>query len=136
MNAVDPISIPVPSAVAVTAIGAKHRTGFPMKSGLMAFLASGSPVTLGNYPNPFRAGSENTTIEFYLPAPHSVSLVLYDVLGAKVKTLEDNQSYAAGLHQVLWDGKNGMGTMVLNGVYYAQLNVDGSKSLLKIAVVK
>ncbi|HEY5039183.1 MAG TPA: T9SS type A sorting domain-containing protein, partial [bacterium] len=111
-------------------------TGFPMNSNVLLILNPTVADTYGNYPNPFRAGTQSTTIEFYLPAASNVSIVLYDVLGERVLTLLDNQSLGTGLQRVLWDGRNGMGTYVLNGVYYAQLNVNGAQQLLKIAVVK
>jgi hypothetical protein len=111
-------------------------TGFPMDSSVMLFEKGDVASTYGNYPNPFRAGFENTTIEFYLSATSTVSLVLYDVMGQKTATLLDHQNLPAGLQRVPWNGHNGFGNMVLNGIYYAQLDVNGSKYLLKIAVVK
>src|SRR6185295_7905916 len=111
-------------------------TGFPMASNVLLIMAPGVVNTYGNYPNPFRAGMENTTLEFYLASPAAVSLVIYDVTGNKVKTLVGGQSLPAGLQQVAWDGRNGSGALVVNGVYYAQLDVAGNKLLQKIAVVK
>ncbi len=131
-NAEDPVA---PATVAgVTTIG--DSTGFPIRSETMAFLPPDVASTYGNYPNPFRAGLESTTIEFNLTVPTNVSLQLYDVMGAKVATLLENQVLAAGLQRISWDGRNGRGSYVLNGVYYAQLSVNGNKYLLKIAVVK
>jgi hypothetical protein len=118
----------------ITAQG--DSTGFPMASGVLALMPPDIASTYGNYPNPFRAGMESTTIEFFLPSASTVSLVVYDIMGNRAKTLLDNQSLPAGLQRVLWDGRGGMGSFVVNGVYYGQLDVNGSKLLLKIAVVK
>lgn len=111
-------------------------TGFPMSSNVLALMSGSVAGTFGNYPNPFRAGMESTTIEFYLPAASTVSFTLYDVMGGRVGALLDHQLLGAGLQRVPWDGKNGMGNFVVNGIYYGQLEVDGSKYLVKIAVVK
>jgi flagellar hook assembly protein FlgD len=111
-------------------------TGFPMDSNLMVFSNGNLAATYGNYPNPFHAGSESTTIEFYLLTNSTVSLDIYDVTGNKVISLLKNVSLPAGDQKIPWDGKNGMGALVLNGVYYAQLNVNGNKLLTKIAVAK
>ena len=126
---------PVTQTVAqVTALG--DSTGFPMQSQLMLFLPPDVASTYGNYPNPFHPSQGSTTIEFNLQAASTVSLVLYDVMGGQVVKLADNQNLPAGLQRILWDGRNGMGSYVLNGIYYAQLTVNGQKYLLKIAVVK
>jgi len=125
----------VPSgSVTVATVG--DPTGFPMVSGVMAFSNGELSKTYRNYPNPFHAGSETTTIEFNLLTASTVSLELYDVMGNRVGSLLKNASLPAGLQRVTWDGKNGMSNLVLNGIYYAQLDVNGTKLLLKIAVVK
>lgn len=66
-----------------------------------------------NYPNPF---NPHTTIRFELPEPATVEIVLYNVMGQKVKTLF-NQKVAAGFHQCIWDGLNDAGEDVGSGTY-------------------
>jgi hypothetical protein len=122
------------SALGIVANG--DPTGFPMPSSVLVLSSGDLASSYGNYPNPFHPGSGNTTIEFNLQSPSSVSLVLYDVIGNKVTTLIDNQNLPAGLQRLTWDGKNGGNAFVLNGIYFAQLNVNGTKLLLKIAVVR
>ena len=57
-------------------------------------------------------------------------------------TLLENKSLAPGLYQdFVWDGRNGKGQVVRNGVYLAELKVQfesgGSERLLrKVAVVR
>jgi len=122
------------STAQVTALG--DSTGFPMQSQLMVFLPPDVASTYGNYPNPFHPGQGSTTIEFNLQSAATVSLVLYDVMGNQVETLINNQNLPAGLQRAFWDGRNGTGNVVLNGIYYAQLTVGGQKYMIKIAVVK
>ncbi len=125
----------VPSGtVSISTVG--DPTGFPMVSGVMVFTDGELAKTYGNYPNPFHAGSEPTTIEFNLQTASTVSLEIYDVMGNRVRSLLKNAALPAGIQRVPWDGENGMGSLVLNGIYFAQLDVNGAKLLLKIAVVK
>jgi hypothetical protein len=124
----------VPVTVGISSQG--DPTGFPMSSNLLLILPANVASTYGNYPNPFRPGTENTTIEFYLASATTVSLVIYDALGERVVTLADGRACPVGLQHLAWDGKNAKGMSVVNGVYYAQLDVNGNKQMIKIAVVK
>ncbi len=62
--------------------------------------------------------------------------------GAPVATLVENKTQDAGLHQdIRWDGRNGDGDVVANGVYYLVLDVreDGGKTFTmkrKVGVVR
>ena len=66
-----------------------------------------------NYPNPF---NPSTTIKFDLPEQANVSIVVYNILGSKVRTLY-NDARVAGSHQIVWDGMNDQGIRVTSGVY-------------------
>jgi len=66
-----------------------------------------------NYPNPF---NPSTTIKFDLPEQANVSIVVYNILGSKVRTLY-NGARVAGSHQIVWDGMNDQGIRVTSGVY-------------------
>lgn len=66
-----------------------------------------------NYPNPF---NPETTIRYQLPFAEDVRLVIYNVLGQKVRTLV-NGRLEAGFYQANWDGKNDIGQQVSSGIY-------------------
>ncbi|MDW7679359.1 MAG: FlgD immunoglobulin-like domain containing protein [bacterium] len=66
-----------------------------------------------NYPNPF---NQQTTINFELPKPAEIELLIYNTLGIIVKTLV-NKEYQAGSHFLIWDGKNENREMVGSGTY-------------------
>lgn len=70
-----------------------------------------------NYPNPF---NPTTSIVFQLPKQAEVSLVIYNTLGERVRTLT-SQSYAAGTYQLTWDGKNDNGSEISSGIYFYRL---------------
>jgi hypothetical protein len=95
-----------------------------------------------NFPNPFAAGREETRFAFYLPAGGRVSLDVLTIRGEKVRTVIAGASFPAGLHQgEIWDGRNGRGDVVVNGVYLAEIRVafdDGSSErfLRKVAVIR
>jgi hypothetical protein len=95
-----------------------------------------------NFPNPFAAGREQTSFVYYLPQNGRVTLRIWTLRGDAVTTLIRDGARPAGLHQEdVWNGRNGSGDTVLNGVYLAELVVtfdDGqSKRLLrKVAVVR
>jgi flagellar hook assembly protein FlgD len=70
---------------------------------------------------------------FYNPHPEQVSLVIYDVSGANVRTLLDRRM-PAGKHVIPWDGTNDGGRAVGSGVYYYRL-MAGKKIMTKKLVV-
>ena len=86
-----------------------------------------------NYPNPFKP---ITVIDYAIPQPTHVKLVVYDILGRKVATLLSDDIYFEGEHSITWDGKNDYGHSVSSGIYIYQIktsNYVGSKvmSLLR-----
>ena len=91
-----------------------------------------------NFPNPFRLG-EQTTIRFAVPEPVSgpprASLVVYDVLGRRVRTLVDGD-VIAGEQAVTWDGVSDAGATVPSGVYLARLESAGSEKMVRILFVR
>lgn len=86
-----------------------------------------------NYPNPF---NPSTTIEFALPINKQISLGVYNMLGQKVKTLVDNESYTAGTYQVQWDGTNQNGQKVASGVYVYRLTFGNFSKSMRMNLVR
>ena len=76
---------------------------------------------LQNYPNPFNAG---TDIRFALPRDSRVRLEIYNVLGAKVRTLVDEER-KIGRYKAHWDGRDAHGTPAPSGIYLYRLEADG-----------
>lgn len=77
-----------------------------------------------NYPNPF---NPETTIRFQIRSTQNVSLVIYDILGRKVRNIID-QKMTPDLYTVKWDGKNEEGKSVTSGVYFYRLKLGNFKS--------
>jgi hypothetical protein len=66
-----------------------------------------------NFPNPF---NPTTEIQFGVPHDSRVQIIIYDILGRKVKTLVDN-AIAPGTYKAIWDGRDDNGLGVASGVY-------------------
>lgn len=77
----------------------------------------GTPISYElkqNYPNPF---NPSTTIEFSLPYQSNVSIIIYDILGQRTRTLL-SEVRSAGNYYVKWQGDNEFGSKVGSGVYF------------------
>ena len=85
-----------------------------------------------NVPNPF---NPSTTIPFTIPSAGRVTITIYDVSGARVRTLV-NAEYQPGTHSVVWDGRNDAGATVGSGVYLARLAHAGAVQSRKMVVTK
>ena len=60
-------------------------------------------------------------------------LTLYTIFGELVRTVLDTDKSQGGLYQdVEWDGRNGDGDVVSNGVYYLVLKINGSDGKTKV----
>ena len=73
-----------------------------------------------NFPNPF---NPSTTFTFTMPVAAHVSIIIYDILGKRIKVLIDEFS-APGQYKLQWDGTNMHNKMVSSGVYFAILTTD------------
>ncbi len=87
---------------------------------------------LQNYPNPF---NPNTTIQFRLPEASEISLEVFDILGRKVRVLATGQ-YAAGEHEIEWDGRMESGRMAESGVYFYRLTANTFTDVRKMTLIK
>jgi hypothetical protein len=112
-------------------------------SGIARFIPSAAPASaedsrpagfavLGNHPNPF---NPSTTITFSLPESGKASLTVYDITGRKVRTLV-SERMIAGVHSVVWDGRDERGEMVASGIYLARLESGTTARTVKMLLMK
>lgn len=80
--------------------------------------AAGAARLLPASPNPFRA---STSLRFELSRPGPVRLEVFDVRGARVATLAEGESFAAGGHARSWDGRDRHQRVVAPGLYVVRL---------------
>ena len=79
---------------------------------------------IGNYPNPF---NPETTIKYSLKNNANVTLSIYNTKGQLVNTLVKKYQIA-GMHNVVWNGKDANGKRVSSGVYLSSFDVEGEES--------
>jgi len=70
------------------------------------------------YPNPF---NPRTTLKYDLPDDATVTIIIYDLMGRKIKTLV-NAEQSAGFKSVVWDATNELGQPVSAGMYLYRIN--------------
>ena len=88
--------------------------------------------SVSNYPNPFNI---STSISFSLPISSEVSLIIYNLLGQKVKTVT-NDWFEAGYHTLTWDGTNEFGSVVASGIYFYKLRAGDNVVIKKMSLLK
>jgi hypothetical protein len=89
-------------------------------------------LSISNYPNPFNPA---TTLNYTVPARERVRVSIYDVHGALVTTLVDNEPSTAGSFSVEWDGRAG-GASLSSGIYFARIEQAGRVATKKMVLLK
>lgn len=87
----------------------------------------GAPV-----PNPSK---NSTAVSYRIGSADHVQLVITDVSGRTVRTLE-NGPMIAGQHMTQWDGRNDRGELVSAGVYFIRLNTNFGSRTQRVTIVK
>ena len=85
-----------------------------------------------NFPNPF---NPSTTIRFDLPSATDVSIVVFNVLGQKIKTIE-RALMNPGYHSIIWNATNDFGSQVSAGMYFYQLRTNEFVKTKKMILLK
>ena len=85
-----------------------------------------------NYPNPF---NPITTFSYELPNVAQVRIIIYDVLGRKIKSLI-NTEQSAGFHSLRWDATNDIGESVAAGMYLYTIQAGEFRDTKKMILLK
>lgn len=88
---------------------------------------------LQNYPNPF---NPNTNIKFNIPEFASVSILIFNCQGQKVRTLISNKNYSNGYFEIQWNGKNDIGEPLPSGIYYLHFRSEKYLTSKKLLLMK
>ncbi|MCB0724009.1 MAG: T9SS type A sorting domain-containing protein [Ignavibacteriae bacterium] len=80
-----------------------------------------------NYPNPF---NPETTIEYHIPKPGTVSIKIYDITGREIAVLE-NSFKNTGTYKVIFDGSS-----LSSGIYFYTLQTENLTSVKKMILLK
>lgn len=82
-------------------------------------------------PNPVRGSA---TIIYALASELELKLAVFDAAGRQIRELHRGLQ-KPGLHTVVWDGRDGKGSRVGQGVYFYRLEADGLRSVQKTVVL-
>lgn len=84
------------------------------------------------HPNPFNAACR---LRVHVPTDEPLHLGVYDLTGRKVRVLERGR-LGAGVHDLVWDGRDHAGREVASGTYVLNLVQGETVACRKIALVK
>ena len=112
----------------------------PIKGNIYHFTPTGISEsknrTLGSsfhiYPVPC---INNLTIAYTLRQTQKVRLVIYDVMGRKVKNFRDGIE-SPGVYNIFWNGLDDRNQKVSSGVYFCRFETDKYKDTKKIVMLK
>ncbi len=95
--------------------------------------ALSAPVAeVSGFPNPFNA---ETNITIALPQSGEVELVLFDLLGRRVRQLARG-TYPAGDHVFHWNGRDDDERLAASGVYFVRLSTVGSRRTGRLTLLR
>jgi hypothetical protein len=86
----------------------------------------------GVYPNPVRIGAN---VVFALARPERVDLAVYDLQGARVRTLESGMM-APGRYQSSWNGRADDGRRLTGGMYFVRFTAGRYAKTLKTLIMR
>jgi hypothetical protein len=84
------------------------------------------------HPNP---SSGAVVIKYALHKPGAVSLNVYDICGRRVNTLDQGQKQS-GAYSLTWKGDDSQGRMMPAGVYFYQLNFEGTSLTQRMVLLR
>ena len=85
-----------------------------------------------NYPNPF---NPTTSISYSIPHSTNVKVEIYNILGKKIRTLI-NAPENAGVHNIVWNGRNDYGSEVSSGTYLYKVTAGNNVQVKKMVLLK
>ena len=85
-----------------------------------------------NYPNPF---NPSTTIQYSLPEATKMRLDIYNIKGQLIKTLV-NGEMPAGMHSVVWNGRDMNNRAVASGVYFYRISSPQNTQTKRMLLMK
>lgn len=84
-----------------------------------------------NYPNPF---NPTTAISWQLMVNSVIELSIFNLWGQRVRNLV-NEKQTAGMHQVVWDGRDDYGRILPSGAYFYRLRAGDFSEIHKMLLI-
>jgi glucose/arabinose dehydrogenase len=95
------------------------------------------PAPIVEFASPYPSPSTGTvTLRFAISQVSRVRLVIYDMSGARIRTVLVDDAAVAGIHSPVWDGLDEDKRMAPSGLYFALLEVDGSTHSRRVPIVR
>jgi len=85
-----------------------------------------------NFPNPF---NPVTTINYSLVNAGRVKIDIFNIKGAKIRTLVDEYKNV-GFYSTVWDGRDNSGKLVASGMYFYSMNTEEYHRIRKMVLLK
>ncbi|AEN74039.1 Thermitase [Rhodothermus marinus SG0.5JP17-172] len=98
-----------------------HLEVIPAEAGVQVYLPSG--------------GGNVIQIVYDVPDPEPVRLMIYDLLGRRVRRLVDGVP-GTGRHTITWDGHSDAGIEVASGLYFVRLEIGGKAETRPLVYVR
>lgn len=83
-------------------------------------------------PNPLK---NETIIKYVLPKSSNVRIVIYNLTGHEIKTLV-NEKQSAGVHTVIWDGRDNTDKKVSSGAYFLKFEAVDFEQTKKMIILQ
>ena len=83
-------------------------------------------------PSPF---NPSTTIRMQLDNPTSLRVIVYDLRGRRVRTLNEGM-HPAGPVELPWDGRDGGGRELASGTYLVQVTTPEEAAVIRAVLVR
>ena len=116
-------------------VGSNDNTPNTIVVGTLSIAEDLIPVEFAihqNYPNPF---NPVTTLRYDLPEQTYVNIIIYDMLGRKIRTLI-NEQQDPGYKSLIWNATNDYGKPVSAGIYLYQIQAREYISTKKMDLLK
>jgi hypothetical protein len=84
-----------------------------------------------NFPNPF---NPSTSFALSLPEASDYAVRIFNITGQLVKSFSGHLE--AGVHNIVWDGRNDQGSSVASGVYFYKAEARGFTETRKMMMLK
>jgi len=83
-------------------------------------------------PNPF---TDVTTLRFSMPQPAHARVDVFDIAGRLVSGIHDG-SMDAGVHEIVWDGRDSYGRAVASGIYFCRAEVGEWSQIQRMVLLR
>ncbi len=80
-------------------------------------------------------GQGRARFRIELPAPMATKVVVYDVMGRRIRTAHEGPM-PAGRNYVSWDGHDGAGARVSSGMYFVRLSTTAGSRVVRVPMLR